>query len=95
MRKPAATSIFTARRVASTIVLPGVFAGMLVFAPSASAATTSAPAGTTGICNGVVNQLSHRGTVQENLLRAAARKNAESSPSSRPSGRCSRARPTA
>ncbi len=74
MRKPAATSIFTARRVASVVVLPGVFAGMLVFASPASATT---PATTSGICNGVVNQASHRGDVQVNLLTAAARKNAE------------------
>jgi len=72
--RTSATSIFTARRVASTIVLPGVFAGMLVFASPASAAT---PSPTTGICNGVVNQASHRGDVQANLLTAAARKNAE------------------
>jgi chromosome segregation ATPase len=75
--RTAAPSIFTARRIASAVALPGVFAGMLVFASPATAATSSAPAGTTGICNGVVNQLSHRGMVQENLLKAAAKKNAD------------------
>ena len=73
MRTSAVSSIFTARRVASTIVLPGVFAGMLVFAAPASAQTTP----TTGICNGVTNQLAHRGSVQSNLLKAAAKKNAD------------------
>ncbi len=63
------TSTFTARRVASAVVLPGMFAGMLAFAPSASAAP--------GICNGVTNQLAHRGNVQPNLLKAAAKQNAE------------------
>ena len=67
------TSIFTARRIASAVVLPGVFAGMLVFAAPASAQT----APTTGICNGVTNQLAHRGNVQPNLLKAAAKQNAE------------------
>ncbi|MDP9443744.1 MAG: chromosome segregation ATPase, partial [Actinomycetota bacterium] len=76
MRKSAATSIFTARRISSAVVLPGMFAGMLVLAAPAAAATTSSPAGTTGICNGVVNQLAHRGTVQPNLLKAAAKQNA-------------------
>jgi hypothetical protein len=31
--RSSAASILTARRVASAVVLPGVFAGMLVFAP--------------------------------------------------------------
>jgi hypothetical protein len=76
MRKPAAISIFTARRVASAVALPGMLAGMLVLAAPAGAATTSSPAGTTGVCNGVVNQLAHCGMVQPNLLKAAAKQNA-------------------
>ena len=60
--------------------------GAAVAAVSVSLATAVAfaapsvaapPAGTGGVCNGVVNQLSHRGTVQANLLKAAARQNAE------------------
>jgi hypothetical protein len=70
--------MFTARRVASAVVLPGMFAGLLVFAPAASATT---PAPTTGICNGVTNQLAHRGNVQPNLLKAAARRTPRRSPS--------------
>ncbi|MDP9431126.1 MAG: hypothetical protein M3Q47_20695 [Actinomycetota bacterium] len=61
------------RSAAGAVVIPAVFAGMLAFSGPASA--ESAPPG--GICNGVTNQLAHRGSVQENLLRAAARKNAE------------------
>lgn len=61
------------RRLAAAVVLPGLLATSLVLVQPAVAATTSA----TGICNGVVNQLAHRGAVQENLLKAAARKNAD------------------
>jgi hypothetical protein len=50
-----------------------LFGGSLALAPAASASSPTA-----GICNGVTNQLAHRGTVQENLLKAAARKNADS-----------------
>jgi hypothetical protein len=46
--------------------------GMLGAAAPAYAVTS-----TGGICNGVTNQLAHRGLVQPNLLRAAARQNAE------------------
>jgi hypothetical protein len=49
-----------------------LFGGSLALAPAASA---SGP--TAGICNGVSNQLAHRGNVQPNLLKAAARQNAE------------------
>ena len=69
-------SIFTARRISSAVVLPGVFAGMLVFAAPASATTSSGLAGTAGVCNGVVNQMAHRGTVQPQLLKVAAKQNA-------------------
>src|SRR3954464_4180257 len=63
----------SARRITSAIVLPGVFAGMLMFATPATGATNPV----TGNCNGVTNQLAHRGAVQPNLLKAAARQNAE------------------
>ncbi len=66
------TSVLT-RRLAAAVVLPGLLTGTLVFAMPASAA----PASVTGICNGVVNQQAHRGFVQENLLKAAAKKNAD------------------
>src|SRR3954451_21924611 len=60
---------------ASAFVVPAIFAGVLIGPSPANAATiTTHP---NGICNGVVNQLAHRGTVQENLLKAAARKNTE------------------
>lgn len=59
----------TVRRAASAFVVPVVFAGMVSLQSPAEAATTSS---STGICSGVVNQLSHRGMVQENLLKAAA-----------------------
>jgi chromosome segregation ATPase len=36
-----------------------------------------AAAGVTGVCSGVLNAPSHRGSVQENLLKAAAKKNAD------------------
>src|SRR3712207_5668806 len=62
-----------ARRITSAIVLPGVIAGMLIFATPAMGATNPVA----GICNGVTNQLAHRGAVQPNLLKAAARQNAE------------------
>src|SRR3954447_8774665 len=60
---------------ATAFVVPAIFAGALIGASPANAATTKS--GTDGICNGVVNQLAHRGTVQENLLKAAAKKNAD------------------
>src|SRR3954447_24903506 len=60
---------------ATAFVVPAIFAGALIGPSPANAATTKS--GTDGICNGVVNQLAHRGTVQENLLRAAAKKNAD------------------
>src|SRR4051812_5262375 len=45
------------------------------------AAGTPAYAGSTGstdgICNGVVNRLAHRGSIQPGLLKAAVRKNAD------------------
>jgi predicted nucleic acid-binding Zn-ribbon protein len=64
--------------VAASLLFGGSLAagGSLVLAPAASADTTSSSAGTTGICNGVVNQLAHRGTVQPNMLKAAAKQNA-------------------
>ncbi len=46
--------------------------GVLAVGAPAYADTT-----TGGICNGVTNQLAHRGMVQPNLLKAAARQNAE------------------
>lgn len=69
----AAPSIFTARRIAVAVALPGVFAGMLVFAPPATASTSST---STGVCHGIANQLTSRGTFQPNLLKAAAKQNA-------------------
>src|SRR3954452_12077938 len=64
------------RSVAATaFVVPAIFAGVLIGPSPANAATTKT--GTDGIGNGVVNQLAHRGTVQENLLKAAAKKNAD------------------
>ena len=71
MPQASTTSVF-ARRLAAAVVLPGVLTSMLVLVPAAQAADSS----TASICTGVVNQLAHRGTVQENLLKAAARKNA-------------------
>ena len=65
-------SVFT-RRLAAAVVVPGVLTSMLLFAPQATAATGSV----NGVCNGVVNQLAHRGAVQENLLKASAKKNAD------------------
>ena len=62
----------TGRTVAAIFIVP-VFAGVLAVSP-ADAATGGANG---KICNGVVNQLAHRGKVQENLLKAAAKKNAE------------------
>src|SRR5688572_16607051 len=46
-------------RLAGGVAATGMFVGML--APSAFAADTAA----NGICNGVVNQTAHRGSVQE------------------------------
>src|SRR3954465_9466834 len=57
----------------AAIAVPTIFG---VVAAGTPAYAGTAPA-TDGICNGVVNQYGHRGTVQENLLKAAARKNAE------------------
>src|SRR3712207_613202 len=67
------TLFFNPRRVATAVVLPGVLAGMITFAGPA----TAAPSTQAGICNGVVNVLAQRGAVQEGLLRAAAKRNAE------------------
>ena len=61
------------RRLAAAVILPGLLTTSMVLVQPAVAATTS----TTGMCNGVVNQLAHRGAVQENLLKAAAKKNAD------------------
>ncbi|HEY1157744.1 MAG TPA: chromosome segregation ATPase, partial [Arthrobacter sp.] len=61
------------RRLAAAVVLPGMLTTSLVLVQPAMATTGTA----TGICNGVVNQLAHRGAVQENLLKAAAKKNAD------------------
>lgn len=83
MQQASTTSVFV-RRLAAAVVLPGVLTSMLVLVPAAHAANDTA-----SICNGVVNQLAHRGTVQENLLKAAARKNAVLIASSRPNApRC-------
>ena len=60
------------RRLVRGAVVPAVALSTFSFVSPAQAA--SAPAG--GICSGVVNQLSHRGMVQENLLKAAAKRNA-------------------
>ena len=55
-------------------VVASLLAGCtLLIAPVASAET----APVSGICNGVTNQLAHRGNVQPNLLKAAGRQNAE------------------
>jgi hypothetical protein len=67
------TSLFTARRVASAVVLPGMFAGHARL--RAGRRRHDDPHGR--ICNGVTNQLAHRGNVQPNLLKAAAKQNAE------------------
>src|SRR5690349_2888835 len=66
----------SARRAAKALVIPAALAATILGGSAAQAATT-APGTSNGICNGVVNQLAHRGSVQENLLRAAARKNAD------------------
>src|SRR3954464_1085826 len=62
------------RRAVAALVDPAALAGVLFAGSPAYAAPTIT---TKGICNGVVNQLAHRGTVQENLLKAAAKKNAD------------------
>ena len=61
------------RRLAAAVILPGLLTTSMVLVQPAVAATGTV----TGICNGVVNQLAHRGNVQENLLKAAAKKNAD------------------
>src|SRR5687768_5814641 len=71
-RLPARSSA-ARRRAAQAFVVPVAVVGLLGVGSPAVAATTPPD----GICNGVVNQLAHRGTVQPNLLKAAARKNAE------------------
>jgi septal ring factor EnvC (AmiA/AmiB activator) len=68
MRTVSSKSVVT-RRLATAVILPGLLTSSLVVAIPAGADS--------GICNGVVNQLAHRGTVQENLLKAAAKKNAD------------------
>src|SRR3954451_21135193 len=73
LRKSSAESKSTTRRMMGAVVIPGMAFGLLAMAGPAYADT----APTSGICNGVVNQLAHRGTVQENLLKAAAKKNAD------------------
>ena len=60
------------RWAVAAFVVPAVFAGVIGLQGTAEAATTGG-----GICSGVVNQLAHRGAVQENLLKAAAKKNAD------------------
>ena len=75
MPNPPNHSAFT-RRLAAAIVVPGILTSMLLFAPAATAAPGSTGTAA-GICSGVVNQLAHRGTVQENLLKAASKKNAD------------------
>ena len=72
MRTSPSTSVLS-RRLAAAVVLPGLLTSSLVLIPPAAAGTGA----NAGICNGVVNQLAHRGTVQENLLKAAAKKNAQ------------------
>src|SRR6478735_3388907 len=66
----------SARRAAKALVIPAALAATILGGSPAQAATT-APGTSNGICNGVVNQLAHRGSVQENLLKAAAKKNAD------------------
>ena len=66
------------RRVVGAVVVPGLAFGLIALGGGpVQAGTTSAPAQVQGVCNGVVNQLAHRGNVQGNLLKAAARQNAE------------------
>jgi hypothetical protein len=60
-------------RVVATLAASAGF-GVLAFGTPAYAQDIAAPG---GICNGVTNQLAHRGMVQPNLLKAAARQNAE------------------
>src|SRR4051812_8533965 len=53
------------RRFVGTVVVPGLALGLLTLGGPAYAGP---PAGAGGSCNGVVNQLAHRGAVQQNLL---------------------------
>src|SRR5687768_3227300 len=62
------------RRAASALVVPIIVGGLLGVHSSAVAGTAVSGG---GICNGVTNQLAHRGMVQPNLLKAAARQNAD------------------
>jgi predicted nucleic acid-binding Zn-ribbon protein len=61
------------RRVVAALAVSAGF-GVLGFGAPAYAQTATTSTG--GICNGVTNQLAHRGMVQPNLLKAAARQNA-------------------
>src|SRR4051812_1694168 len=83
-RQPARTSTLgttgsgpARRRAAAAFVVPVIVGGMLSLGSPATAATSTTTTATGGICNGVMNQLAHRGTVQENLLKAATKKNAD------------------
>ena len=58
-------------RVVAALAASAGFGLLAVGAPAYADTTTG------GICNGVTNQLAHRGMVQPNLLKAAARQNAE------------------
>src|SRR5687767_12172981 len=77
-RKSACSSVPEAgsrrRRAAAAFVVP-IIVGSLLGVHSPAIAATAVSGG--GICNGVTNQLAHRGMVQPNLLKAAARQNAE------------------
>ncbi len=55
------------RRIAAALAVSAVFGVLAVGTPAYADTTTG------GICNGVTNQLAHRGMVQPNLLKAAAR----------------------
>src|SRR3712207_6144297 len=72
-----ASQFFNPRRAAAVVVLPGILAGMLTVTAAAPASAATAPAATGTVCTGVVNQHAHRGIVQENLLRAAAKRNSD------------------
>src|SRR4051812_16302412 len=59
-----------------TILMPigsTALAAAAIFGTTPGALAQAATTNGGGICNGVVNQLAHRGTVQENLLKAAAK----------------------
>ena len=73
-RSARTASVIRGRRAAAALVAPVAIVSVLLSGGPASAAATST---TNGSCNGVLNQLANRGSVQENLLKAATTQNAE------------------